>query len=162
MLAASLDLNPHAPWKPLARPPRLRSPKRPPVPPLFPELEVDLDELLQRFRRVAEEDALGNPTGYVEEALPVLLHLVPRYALGLRRRGRLKEEVCRQLALAAWRRLYGTQAPGDHGVSPDLLDYFARLLNTARLLLLAFRASPQKPSPSSPAPGGAQGIGHRA
>lgn len=120
---------------------RLSAPKRPPVAPLFEEMTADPEALLRRFRILAERDAEENATGFVEEALPVMAHLTPRFAFGLRKRGKLREEAYLGLALAAWKKLHGTSAPGEHGVDPQLVEYFNRLVNTARLFLLAYRFS---------------------
>lgn len=97
------------------------------------------EQLLKRFLEVAEEDAETNPIGIVEEAIPLFLRLTPYYAVGLGSRGRISQGLIIELAMAAWRLLHGPKPPGDYPFSVDLWDYYQRLINTARLFLMATR-----------------------
>lgn len=107
---------------------------------LFPlPYEGEPERLLERFLEAAKEDGEVNPTGFVEEAIPLFLRLTPYYALGLKARGRLPQGLVLDLAMAAWRLLHGPKPPGDYPFTPELWDYFQRMVNTARLFLLAAR-----------------------
>lgn len=112
--------------------------------PLFP-LSYTLEggtreDLLRNLAEVLEE--VQGEMGYVspvEEAIPLLVEMVPYYIIGLKERGRMPESLYVDMASAAWRILHGPKPPAAYPFSPELVMYFFSLVQTSRLLLLASR-----------------------
>lgn len=111
--------------------------------PLFPEVKaefsLDVEAVLERFFVEAEEDDKVNPTGIAWDAVPYMIEILPYYAVRIQERGRLPEEAILGLGLDAWLRMYGTKVPVHLGFTPEVVDRYLQVLNTARLLLIAAR-----------------------
>ncbi len=123
--------------------------------PLFPEVKaefsLDIEAVLERFWVEAEEDDRVNPTGIAWDAVPYMIEILPYYAVRIQERGRLPEEAILGLGLDAWLRMYGTKVPVHLGFTPEVVDRYLQVLNTARLLLIAARnAKPRRKGRTRP------------
>ena len=109
-------------------------------PPLFLvpyEDQGEVLDLLLRFLEVYEED----PQPIAPEALLTMAGIVGSFVNSVKGKGPLREEAYVGLALTTFREMTGYAYPALIGKDPEVVEWFVRLVNTASLLLRAYRRS---------------------